>query len=460
MITAVRQFLRPVDEAQVPNLRDHLRRSMKLLLVSVLVLLIPSITISTWLLGVPMDYVLGWMAVGFVFAAGTLLVKDDRVAQGFQFVANLCWMTFFLGLGMFPQTRHMVELSFCVLPASALTTPRSPAFFFWLGVGLVILRSLEPLWLPSASQNIIWVLAIAASITVLCMMGVQMVRRLLEDLHKARHQLVASDRLSTLGLHTAGIAHELKTPLASALTEAHGLECLLEELGQSIDHPDVEEGDMREIHRELSGHMRGLRGGLERIAGFVSALRQHTQQMHRHEDIRFRLRDRLELVIRMLQPRLKRSDVALDTSAVPGHLWLRGDAGKFEQVLTNLISNAVEVIDASGQGSRVEVSALQDGQTLRLTVQDDGPGVPREMAERIFEPLFTTRGDKGGTGLGLAVCRDIIEGVFAGTLELVESPQGARFEVCVPVAPRRNPHSPPMAPRRDFVPFDGGSPGA
>lgn len=444
----------------MPKLQTHLVRSMNLLLLSVLVLLIPSVTVATWLLGVPMDYVLSWMAVGFVFAFGTLFVKDIKVAERFQFVANLCWMAFFLGLGMFPHTRYMVELSFCVLPASALTTPRRPSFFLWQGVGLVLLRSLEFLWLPEAAQSIIWVLSIAASLTAMCMLGVQMVRRLLEDLHKARHQLMAADRLSTLGLHTAGIAHEIKTPLASALTEAHGLESLLGELGDSIGHPDVEDQDLREIHQELSHHMKALHTGLDRMAGFVNTLRQHTQQMHHHEDVLFGLRERLELVLRMLKPRLKHSAVSLDIEGVPAHLRLRGDAGKFEQVLTNLIGNAVEVMEASGQGSRVTISARPEGNLIRLAVQDDGPGVPEALKQRIFEPLFTTRGDKGGTGLGLAVCRDIIQGVFAGTLELEDCERGARFEVCVPLpSSRRTTALPeqPQQPRQSFSPFDAGS---
>jgi signal transduction histidine kinase len=104
-----------------------------------------------------------------------------------------------------------------------------------------------------------------------------------------------------------------------------------------------------------------------------------------------------------------------------------------EEVLVNLVLNAV---DACEEGGRVSIRAQVDAAELEISVEDSGPGVPLEDAERVFEPFFTTKGAERGTGLGLPVARRIVE-AHGGEL-LLDSPAGggATFVVRVPLPPR------------------------
>jgi signal transduction histidine kinase len=107
---------------------------------------------------------------------------------------------------------------------------------------------------------------------------------------------------------------------------------------------------------------------------------------------------------------------------------LEGDLGQIQQVVVNLLLNAV---DATPRGSDVRVCASTEDSDLVLDVRDEGPGVPPEDRERIFEPFFTTKRLGEGTGLGLAISKEIVE-AHGGTLRLEESPRGAHFRVRLP----------------------------
>lgn len=99
------------------------------------------------------------------------------------------------------------------------------------------------------------------------------------------------------------------------------------------------------------------------------------------------------------------------------------------------MGNAVDACLESGTGSVIRLSAASAGGMVVLTVEDDGPGVPPELAARVFDVLFTTRGAKDGTGLGLSIARNLAEGAFGGSLALeapLHAERGARFVLRLP----------------------------
>jgi signal transduction histidine kinase len=124
---------------------------------------------------------------------------------------------------------------------------------------------------------------------------------------------------------------------------------------------------------------------------------------------------------------LQRVDLSVD---VPDGLpAVRGRRGELQQVVLNLAINAMHAMPAGG---RIEISAVHRTGEIELVVADSGPGIAAELREKIFEPFFTTKRDKG-TGLGLALCRQIVV-AHGGTLELDHAvASGARFVVRLPV---------------------------
>ncbi|RMG90876.1 MAG: hypothetical protein D6708_07900 [Candidatus Dadabacteria bacterium] len=127
-------------------------------------------------------------------------------------------------------------------------------------------------------------------------------------------------------------------------------------------------------------------------------------------------------------------EILIDTSRAEGAP-VRADEPRLQQVLLNLCVNAAQAMEGNG---RIEIKVERAGGAARLTVEDEGPGVPVELRERIFEPFFTTRSGRGGTGIGLATVRRIVGDELGGSIRVRNRPAGgACFEVVLPLAEDR-----------------------
>lgn len=310
----------------------------------------------------------------------------------------------------------------------------------------------------------------------------------LRQLEEARLELVESARFATLGELAAGVAHELNNPVA-ALTRAASY--LVEDVDRLLaSHPAAEAvrpavqasrtrppmstaqeraargrlteelGD-RELARRLvtagivdadaahelldgtgrdgleqlelaagiGGAARNLEVASARIAELVASLRAYARPSAgpvNDVDIHATIEDALRLV----SHRLGDTHVERVYGPLPP---IRANPGELGQVWTNLVLNAAESLDGTGR-VRV-VTDVPDGDTVRVRIEDDGPGVPPEMRERIFEPRFTTKQGKVryGLGLGLAITRRIVA-AHDGTIELDSEPGHTVVTVRLPVA--------------------------
>jgi C4-dicarboxylate-specific signal transduction histidine kinase len=133
-----------------------------------------------------------------------------------------------------------------------------------------------------------------------------------------------------------------------------------------------------------------------------------------------------------LTPELRRDGVNLQLALDDGDARVRGDRVLLEQVLVNLIHNAMHAMQGSPRG-RIDLASRRVDQGVRITVTDAGPGIPPEQLDQIFAPFFTTRPD--GLGLGLNICRTIVE-AHGGSMS-VENPAGggAAFSFTLPTVP-------------------------
>ena len=271
----------------------------------------------------------------------------------------------------------------------------------------------------------------AVSMTVASAIASQLQRRQWSKFERANAQLAAADRMSSLGRMTAGIAHELKTPLAAVMNGLESIDSLAAELRQSVGHPDVTTSDLSEIAAEISEVVRTSESGARRAAQFVSAIRAQTVQMTKTVREPFAIRDAVTNAVILLEHLRRRTGITIDASGVRASIGAIGDRDKLAQIISNLVRNALDACHGL-PGTRIALSATESHDTITLVVEDNGVGIPEAHRSRIFEPLFTTKGAEEGTGLGLAISRDIAEGAFGGTLRLVPSARGARFELCIP----------------------------
>jgi C4-dicarboxylate-specific signal transduction histidine kinase len=202
-----------------------------------------------------------------------------------------------------------------------------------------------------------------------------------------------------MGGLAASIAHEVNQPLASILGSADAsLRWLRRE------NPDIEEA--------VAG-LAGIRAGAERAAAIIASLRALAKQDYAAM-APLRLDAVIEDVVRLTQPEVEAQAVALTCHLAAGQTQVMGDRVQLQQIVLNLVTNALDALSSQPQESRaLIISSTVEDAGLTVRVEDTGVGVPPDQIDQIFMPLFTTKSK--GMGMGLAIGRSIIE-AHGGTL--------------------------------------------
>ena len=241
------------------------------------------------------------------------------------------------------------------------------------------------------------------------------VRGFLEHHRKRRTEMASrlahTDQLASVGRLAAGLAHEIKNPLA-------GIQGALEILQQ-----DASSESNRALYEEMLNELKRVN---ETLHLMLSSARPSPVQLANTD-----VQQLLEELRTLLEPALRRQETALLVEVASGRLPARIDRDKIRQVLVNLINNAADAMESGGTVT-IRAASLGDGGGIVLSVQDDGPGIPEEQQQSIFEPFFSTKFT--GTGLGLAIARSLVE-QHGGSLE-VESQVGfgSTFLVLLPAS--------------------------
>jgi C4-dicarboxylate-specific signal transduction histidine kinase len=254
----------------------------------------------------------------------------------------------------------------------------------------------------------------------------------LDTLRKNQTQLVHSEKMASLGKLTAGIAHEMNTPLAAVRGSVDELKKLVEEYRDSIGDPQVEEKDHQEIATDMLKSLDIASRASEKAAGFVRSIKSQTRDMGAKDKQVFDLVRVVEEAILLLSHSLRSAKcvVRLDFRSRPASVL--GIPDRFAQVVTNLVTNAMDAMESKG-GGIVTVSVQVEPSEVLVLVSDQGTGIPQEILARIFDPLFTTKPVGKGTGLGLTIIHDIVQGDFGGRIEVESRPgDGTTFTVRLP----------------------------
>lgn len=256
-------------------------------------------------------------------------------------------------------------------------------------------------------------------------------------LEQNQTSLIRADRLATLGRLTAGIAHEVNTPLSAVMNALASLGRLADEYTKSIEHPAVTPDDHREIARELIETTGQAALYARRAAAFINKVKMHGRDHRSGTTERFSVRRLVAETKTLLAHRLHGAGCTLVYEEDPEGVSLVGEPARLAQVLVNLVTNAVDAYeDRPGTGGPVVVHARQAGEEVVISVHDQAGGMPPEVAEHIFEELYTTKEPGRGTGLGLWIGRNLIEESFGGTLVAeTRLGKGSCFTIRIPVGP-------------------------
>jgi signal transduction histidine kinase len=326
---------------------------------------------------------------------------------------------------------------FCVLPLVMLSVSRGERWQGVLSTGLPLVAAVTVMWVEETPLPLMatWLLLLLGAGGVGLQLGffyrrLRQARQRAEEQQRAvREELVESqarmqqaERLADVGRLAAGVAHEVKNPLAYVQAN---LRFLLEEWGQPATATS---------NAEYLEALQETMQGVERIHQIVKDLTALSRAEETVEGVgRCELAPVVDASLRLASVRLK-SLVKLVVE-VPGEAVVRAEPRRLGQVLLNLLLNAADAIeDAKLQDGRVAVRVEVVGERVRVMVEDNGPGIQAENLSRLFTTFFTTKAPGKGTGLGLALSRQYVES-FGGTLHAENRPEGgARFTVELPVA--------------------------
>jgi signal transduction histidine kinase len=208
-----------------------------------------------------------------------------------------------------------------------------------------------------------------------------------------------TERLASLGQLAAGLAHEIKNPLAGI----HGvLELLRDEENDS---------DRRNLYREMLDELDRVNGTIQALLGFARPSPPRR--------VPTAIAELIGGIAKLMRPGLSKKGIVLETTVAPEVTTFPLDPDQIRQVVVNLVGNAADAIEENGRIA-IRATTFPDRSGLILAVEDDGPGIPEERRQEIFEPFYSTK--FSGTGLGLAVARSLVV-KHGGELQ-VESREG------------------------------------
>ncbi len=251
-------------------------------------------------------------------------------------------------------------------------------------------------------------------------------------------QLIHADRLSSLGIMAAGVAHEINNPCTSISSNLqlldrvwHQLGPVMEQGASFFEEQGVSPDQLTFFRTEMPGIIRNSLGGVKRITKIVESLKQYSRKQGsglQRCDLNDCIRDALALCAGPLKKHLS-IEVRADASLPP----FLGDVQQMEQVFINLVVNASDALEGI-ENATLTISAFTENERICARVEDNGPGIPPNALDQIWTPFYTTKSVGKGTGLGLAICQSIMES-FGGTISAHNGPHGgACFVLTLPAA--------------------------
>jgi len=242
-----------------------------------------------------------------------------------------------------------------------------------------------------------------------------------QELRQLEADLAHVNRLSMMGELAVSLAHEITQPIAAAGNNARA----------ALNFLNQEPPDLGEVAEALGC----IVDDVDRAGQIIDRIREHITKAPPRYD-RFDLNEAVDEVIGLARSAITTNGVSLQTHLTAGFLAVQGDRVQLQQVVLNLILNAVEAMSAVDGGVR-ELSLSterSDAYGVLVAVRDSGPGVDPERREQIFDAFYTTK--SSGLGMGLSICRSIVSAHGGRLWADANEPRGAVFQFTLPIAER------------------------
>ncbi len=256
----------------------------------------------------------------------------------------------------------------------------------------------------------------------------------LRDLQDAQRSLIEAEKFAALGGLVAGVAHEVNNPVGISLTVASSFARRCAQFSEEIAGGAVRRSKLEEFITGSHEAAKQLVTNLNRAADLIQSFKQVAVDRSQAERRNFNLKEATEQMMVSLRPALKHSLVWLSVE-VPDDVTLNSYPGPYGQVLTNLVLNALAHAFPDKRAGTLRLNARRiGGDQIEIEFADDGIGMTEEVQRRAFEPFFTTRRNRGGTGLGLHIVYNLVTRRLGGSLRLESAPgRGTTFRIRLPL---------------------------
>ncbi|GFO58465.1 histidine kinase [Geomonas silvestris] len=269
--------------------------------------------------------------------------------------------------------------------------------------------------------------------------------RAYEELRLHQDKLIQADKMATLGVLVAGVAHEVNNPNGLILLNLPILKDVYQDALETLEARYREQGDFlvaglpySRMRDEVPQMLADMSDGAARIKRIVEDLKDYARQDSVVRREPFDLNAVAQAAVRLVDTSLRRATTRFETIYCTPLPQVSGNALRIEQVVVNLLINACQALPSNERGIFLATGYDLEAGEVRLTIRDEGIGIPQESLGRLTDPFFTTKRESGGTGLGLSISAGIVQ-EHGGSLSFDSPPgQGTTATLTLPLFNEEN----------------------
>lgn len=257
--------------------------------------------------------------------------------------------------------------------------------------------------------------------------------RALNNYNRMQGELLRAEKMAALGGMVAAMSHEINTPIGNSLAVASALSATLAEFDKTVASSELRRSTLSEFSQRFSTGLNIAFSNLTRAADLIGNFKRVAVDQTSERRRRFDLEVTVTEIVTLLRPTYKHSTHLLRVE-IPAGIELDSFPGALGQVLTNLVNNALLHGFEGRENGEIQIIGAASGlDEITLEVRDNGCGIPAQALARVFDPFYTTKLGKGGSGLGLHIVYAIVHGILGGTIQ-VESKvnEGTVFLLRIP----------------------------
>lgn len=259
-----------------------------------------------------------------------------------------------------------------------------------------------------------------------------------QELRRAMGQLVQSEKLAALGSLVAGVAHELNTPIGNVMAVASTLTEEATQFGQRLVSGQARRSEVEKAVQRLEEASKLIERNASRAAKLINDFKEVAVDQASSRRRHFNLQDMVNEVLHTTKPVFKSANHHIEVD-IPAHVQMDSFPGPLEQIFTNFLTNSVHHGFDNRDDGTIRIVAAMDTHSVRILYTDNGCGIPAANLPHIFEPFYTTKLGRGGSGLGLYIVYNLVTSLLGGSIAVSSPPGvGTQIELVLPLVAPRN----------------------